>query len=193
DCMSSLLDLILEGSTTDSPADLVNQFQDLNRSAILITESELHSLVTFLKTVEAETSDPILKKTLYTMVNHLPTPQINGPSMPNGNLVREISTSSDNQPMTPSTKRSFLGKVGRKSSKLPSNMMLNSDNHADEANGLPEVDATVAAKTQLEDVLVVPILGIDFDCPGMLTEDKVISIDYLIFFWLSNDFHFRKK
>ncbi|CAL1292355.1 unnamed protein product [Larinioides sclopetarius] len=55
--------------------------------------------------------------------------------------------------------------------------MLNSDNHADEANGLPEVDATAAAKTQLEDVLVVPILGIDFDCPGMLTEDKVLAME----------------
>lgn len=43
--MSSLLDLILEGSTNDSPADLVTQFQDLNRSAVLITESELMSLV----------------------------------------------------------------------------------------------------------------------------------------------------
>ncbi|KAF8788397.1 GTPase-activating protein and VPS9 like protein [Argiope bruennichi] len=112
DCMSSLLDLILEGSTTDSPADLVNQFQDLNRSAILITESELHSLVSFLKTIEAESSDPILKKTLYTMVNHLPMLQVNGPSMQNGNLGSPgiISNSSDNQPMTPSTKRSFLGK-----------------------------------------------------------------------------------
>ncbi|GFY57618.1 GTPase-activating protein and VPS9 domain-containing protein 1 [Trichonephila inaurata madagascariensis] len=30
---------------------------------------------------------------------------------------------------------------------------------------------------QLEDVLVVPILGIDFDCPGMLTEDKVLAIE----------------
>lgn len=45
DCMSSLLDLILEGSSSDSPTDLVTQFQDLNRSAVLITETELLSLV----------------------------------------------------------------------------------------------------------------------------------------------------
>lgn len=43
--MSSLLDLILEGSSSDSPSDLVTQFQDLNRSAVLITETELLSLV----------------------------------------------------------------------------------------------------------------------------------------------------
>ncbi|GIY73054.1 GTPase-activating protein and VPS9 domain-containing protein 1, partial [Caerostris extrusa] len=182
DCMSSLLDLILEGSTSDSPADLVNQFQDLNRSAVLITESELHSLVSFLRSIETETSDPILKKTLYAMINHLPVPQINGPSsMPNGNLTHSVSVSNstDNQPMTPSTKRSFLGKrsMGRKSSKLPSSMMLSSDNHTEEINGIPEVDPVVVAKTQLEDVLVVPILGIDFDCPGMLTEDKVLAIE----------------
>ncbi|GIY04819.1 GTPase-activating protein and VPS9 domain-containing protein 1 [Caerostris darwini] len=180
DCMSSLLDLILEGSTSDSPADLVNQFQDLNRSAVLITESELHSLVSFLRSIETETLDSILKKTLYAMINHLPAPQINGPSsMPNGNLTHSVSVSNstDNQPMTPSTKRSFLGKVGRKSSKLPSSMILSSDNHTEEINGIPEVDPVVAAKTQLEDVLVVPILGIDFDCPGMLTEDKVLAIE----------------
>ncbi|GFY72679.1 GTPase-activating protein and VPS9 domain-containing protein 1 [Trichonephila inaurata madagascariensis] len=180
DCMSSLLDLILEGSTSDSPADLVNQFQDLNRSAVLITETELHSLVSFLRSVETEMSDPVLKKTLYAMINHLPVSQVNGSSsIPNGNLVNSgiVANSSDNQPMTPSTKRSFLGKVGRKSSKLPTSMMMNSDNHADEANGLPEVDAALAAKAQLEDVLVVPILGIDFDCPGMLTEDKVLAIE----------------
>ncbi|KFM80019.1 GTPase-activating protein and VPS9 domain-containing protein 1, partial [Stegodyphus mimosarum] len=179
DCMSSLLDLILEGSASDSPADLVNQFQDLNRSAVLITESELMSLVSFLRSVEAGTSDPILKKTLNSMINHLPHVSV-PTTMQNGNLgiCSSSVNSNDNQPQTPSSKRSFLGKVSRKSSKLPSSMLMNSDNHVDEMNGVQEMDSSVASKTPLEDVLVVPILGIDFDCPGLLNEDKVLAIEF---------------
>lgn len=60
---------------------------------------------------------------------------------------------------------------------MPSNMSMNSDNHIDEVNGTSEIDGSVAAKTVLEDVLVVPIQGLDFDCPGMLNEDKVRAFD----------------
>ncbi|XP_054720552.1 GTPase-activating protein and VPS9 domain-containing protein 1-like [Uloborus diversus] len=178
DCMSSLLDLILEGSTSDSPCDLVTQFQDLSRSAVLITESELMSLVSFLRSVESGTSDPALKKTLSSMVNHLPASSISVPvSLQNGSLAS--SSTNDNQPQTPTTKRSFLGKVSlhRKSSKLPGSMMLGSENHIDETNGVKESDLSAANKEHLEDVLVVPILGIDFDCPGMLNEEKVLAIE----------------
>ncbi|XP_071038860.1 GTPase-activating protein and VPS9 domain-containing protein 1 [Parasteatoda tepidariorum] len=177
DCMSSLLDLILEGSATDSPADLVNQFQDLNRSAVLITESELLSLVSFLRSVEAESSDTTVKKTLYAMINHLPTTSLTATSLLNGNgghLTPGTSTS-DTHPLTPSTKRSFLGKVGRKSTKLANT--ISQENHVDEANGLSEVDSGLNSKNHLEDVLVVPILGLDFDCPGMLNEEKVLAIE----------------
>lgn len=68
---------------------------------------------------------------------------------------------------------SFYILVSRRTSKLPSNLLLNSDNPTDEANGTSEMDANLNPKLQLENVLVVPIQSIDLDCPGMLNEDKV--------------------
>lgn len=68
---------------------------------------------------------------------------------------------------------SFCFLVSRRSSKLPNNFLSNNDGPSDDANGVQENDANINSRTQLEDVLVVPLQGIDYDCPGMLNEDKV--------------------
>ena len=65
--------------------------------------------------------------------------------------------------------------VSRRSSKLPNNFHSNNDGPSDDVNGVPENDANMNSRTQLEDVLVVPLQGIDYDCPGMLNEDKVTN------------------
>lgn len=68
--------------------------------------------VSFLRSVETGATDQGLKKSIFAMVNHLPVPPVSTPSMmPNGNASNsQASNSNDNQPMTPSTKRSFLNK-----------------------------------------------------------------------------------
>lgn len=70
----------------------------------------------------------------------------------------------------------FCFLVSRRSSKLPNNFLSNNDGPSDDANGVQENDTNINSRTQLEDVLVVPLQGIDYDCPGMLNEDKVIII-----------------
>lgn len=70
---------------------------------------------------------------------------------------------------------SFCFLVSRRSSKLPNNFLSNNDGPSDDANGVQENDANMNSRTQLEDVLVVPLQGIDYDCPGMLNEDKVTT------------------
>lgn len=70
----------------------------------------------------------------------------------------------------------FCFLVSRRSSKLPNNFLSNNDGPSDDANGVPENDTNINSRTQLEDVLVVPLQGIDYDCPGMLNEDKVIIV-----------------
>lgn len=182
DCMSSLLDLILEGSTSDSPSDLVNQFQEMTRSAVLITESELMSLVSFLRSVEAETHDNVLKKMIFSLVDTLPTPQPvisnvvqngNITSTPNANSADNVNLSS-----APSMKRSLISKVSRRSSKLPMNSVAFSESHSEDSGGVQDSDtSSPSTKAQLENVLVVPIHNVEFECPGMLAEEKVLVME----------------
>ncbi|XP_067131545.1 GTPase-activating protein and VPS9 domain-containing protein 1 isoform X3 [Centruroides vittatus] len=175
-CMSSLLDLILEGSTNDSPSEFISELQELNRSAILMTESELLNLVSFLCNVEMECKDELLKKSLNSLLGGLPSYSHN--SNQNSNTPYSgtpNATPMDTPPNTPSSRRSILGKVGRITSKT--SLPLFTESHHDDCNLNETADTPVNITTQVEEVLVIPLANQDFECPGMLSEEKVISLE----------------
>ncbi|KAL1132013.1 hypothetical protein AAG570_011623 [Ranatra chinensis] len=87
DCVSSIIDSMIEGSIiSDNPqvGDNMN-LQGLCRSAALFTEAELHSLVSFLRTVanEANSEDTKLQKELAKLLRQIPEQIVNGHSKPN--------------------------------------------------------------------------------------------------------------
>lgn len=173
-CMSSLLDLILEGSANDSPGEFISELHELVRSAILITESELSNLISFLSTVEMECNNELLKKSLNSLLSGLPLYSINKENnTPSSGTPN--ATPIDTPPHTPSTRRSLLGKVGKITSKT--SLPIFPESQHDDRNINQDTDTTVSINTQIEDVLIIPLANNDFECPGMLSEEKVINLE----------------
>lgn len=120
--MSSILDLILEGSSDESPAAMVSQLCELNRYAVLITESELVGLVSFLSSIQSECQDENLQKALANLLANLPSNAVGKAKQDLNSLNRAISpcqqpdnvsshnTSTPNTNSLESAKKNILGK-----------------------------------------------------------------------------------
>lgn len=121
-CVSSILDAILEegssgasfssaSSVESSPSaepsiDTHRLLQGLNRSVVLVTESELQTFVTFLRNALSDGAlDPIDKATLEALVNPLPV----YPSPSKSSNGDQTPSNGDQSP--PSVKRNLLGKL----------------------------------------------------------------------------------
>ncbi|XP_076353746.1 GTPase activating protein and VPS9 domains 1 isoform X3 [Tachypleus tridentatus] len=175
DCMSTLLDLILEGSSDDSPSDLVSQLHDLTRSAVLITEQELASLIAFLRCIESETEEEFLKKTLGTLLSSLPQMMPSSNSSLSQSKVHSSSTSTP-----PTSKRNLLGKVAvpKKNSKVGPLSTTSQDVVVDDStSSVVENDLNTLELPQPDDVLVISFSTLEWDCPGMLSEEKVLRLE----------------
>ncbi|CAG2223249.1 unnamed protein product [Mytilus edulis] len=150
-CVSSLLDSILETCGTELPNyNHGNRLQVLSRSSTLITVTQLNNLVTFFSNmVQNGEDDSPERKQIEEAINGLP------PSLSNSSQTNQSGTPVGTPPGTPSSQRKGEKKKEKEAVKAKKNK--------DESS-----------PTQVEDVIVIS-LGNDVECPGMLSEQKVLS------------------
>lgn len=149
----------------------------LNRTAALVTESELHTFVQFLRSVsldtELETSD---KSELERLLRPLPAFSSPLKSQTNGELS-EAPTES------PRTKRNLLDKVNSKVRIKAAQMLQRDAEHPFWSGSEDSCDIPRHANGDdspgthsSEQVLVIPFNSKNQECIGMLSEQQVLSL-----------------
>ena len=212
-CVSSILDAILSedgpatvpsaspsaSSAESSPSvepsmDSNRLLQGLNRSVVLVTESELQIFVNFFRTVVNAESvlHSVEKATLEGLLN--PLPRYASPVKASGN--GDVLGANGSDHATPpagtgsGTKMNILSKVKRVHSKVSLQRSNNSDigipngiwSSSDDSGelGTPRLsngeDSPGSAGATLEQVLVIPFSNKGQECIGMLTEQQVLAI-----------------
>ncbi|XP_071947896.1 GTPase-activating protein and VPS9 domain-containing protein 1-like isoform X2 [Antedon mediterranea] len=165
-CMSSYLDTVIDShSSNANPAINNNQLQGMTRSVSLICESELYNMVAYFRScLAANITNPELKD-LEVALSVLPNPaNLSTPC----NSTSSSHTPASTPPGTPgSVARKVAKKIGSKSS-LPSPVQEEQD-----VDGSPPSDSYMV--TQPEDVLVISLGNHPNECPGMITENKVLA------------------
>ncbi|CAC5390983.1 GTPase-activating protein and VPS9 domain-containing protein 1 [Mytilus coruscus] len=150
-CVSSLLDSILETCGTELPNyNHGNRLQVLSRSSTLITVTQLNYLVIFFRNmVQNGEDDSPERKQIEEAMNGLP------PSLNNSSQTNQSGTPVGTPPGTPSGQRKGEKKKEKETVKAKKNK--------DESS-----------TTQVEEVIVISLWN-DVECPGMLSEQKVLS------------------
>ncbi|XP_038045774.1 GTPase-activating protein and VPS9 domain-containing protein 1-like isoform X2 [Patiria miniata] len=166
-CMSSFLDTLIDSlSSSDTPPG-VSQLQGMTRTCALITESEIHTMVSFFRMVSTANPNESMLKELDTLLSNLPHTSA---STPGASVTPQIALS----PKAPSGHGPIAKKTGSKKSHGSS--VKTNQNTQDEDEGL---DTSLTPDTppvpQPEDVLVVTFGTQGNECPGMLSEAKVLS------------------
>ncbi|GAB6021964.1 hypothetical protein CHUAL_006124 [Chamberlinius hualienensis] len=173
-CMSSVLDLLLEGGVDNSPP-VGPQVPGLIRSAMLIPESDLHSLISFIVNVQNDLSADgcVDKKAMQKILDLLPKSAFNTPPQVNGHSNEPVNGS--HTPTLTNRSRTLLSKVGKSKSRF------NSSNPED-FNGSPrsndgeEANCSSNSHIDVEDVLVVT-LNVNTEVPGLFSESKVLALE----------------
>uniref|UniRef100_T1IJR9 Receptor-mediated endocytosis protein 6 homolog n=1 Tax=Strigamia maritima TaxID=126957 RepID=T1IJR9_STRMM len=173
DCMSSLLDFILEDNVDENPPESSPQLDGLSRSTVLISINDLFSLIALLRQILNDTSDiNVDKKLLDSILTNLPTTLANvtnyssSPDIFPGN---NGSTASLTPPQTPSSKRNILTKVSK--GKGRAHLAVNSDD--DKVKN----DEESLFSNFVDEVLVISLNNQNAEYPGMLSEQRVLSIE----------------
>ncbi|XP_070532532.1 GTPase-activating protein and VPS9 domain-containing protein 1-like [Ptychodera flava] len=171
DCMSSFLDSMINSVTTEDIPPVNHQLEGITRSSALITQNELYALVAYLRSVQASCPDQAEGKELETMLSSVPatpspTVTLNTPSTPQSN-TSSFPLPSPSTPTLGSAKKSH-GK-GRKTVKSP--IAPDPDIQADANNQQRDQ----SAEYKPDDVLVLQLGNIVNECPGMLSETKVVA------------------
>ncbi|GAB1604956.1 GTPase-activating protein and VPS9 domain-containing protein 1-like isoform X2 [Argonauta hians] len=166
-CLSGLIDILLEGAGPDPPTVPANHPQNIERSSVLITLTQLNTLVTYLRA-----SSPLMNKNndinqLEELLSILPA--IQTPTLTVQPSTPTSITPSHTPPGTPSSQR----KTSRAHKKKMS-LTNCEDGGASGANAEP--GHSEGSADLLEDVLVFS-LGVTGECPGMLPESKVLSAE----------------
>lgn len=151
-CVSSLLDSILETCGSDLPNyNQGNRLQMLSRSSTLITVSQINTLVSFFRNMAQNGEDDSSeRKQIDEILNGLP------PLLTNSAQNGQSGTPGVTPPGTPSGQR--------KTEKKKEKELIKGKKTKDETSNAP----------QIEDVIVISF-GNDVECPGMLSEQKVLS------------------
>ncbi|KAK3593714.1 hypothetical protein CHS0354_013611 [Potamilus streckersoni] len=165
-CMSSLLDSLLDGLCPELPSTQNTQLPCLSRCSVLITLPELSNLVIFLRNAFSLVDEALPeRKLLEDFLGTLPTLPLTPPTPVNSILnVSPSLTPKQTPPGTPvihkkRKKKSIVSMIS------PEDLYLSAP---------PTPDQEPQAPNFSDEVLVVS-LGNDTDCPGMLSEQKVIS------------------
>eukprot|EP00058_Branchiostoma_floridae_P023974 XP_002609464.1 hypothetical protein BRAFLDRAFT_127014 [Branchiostoma floridae] len=173
-CMSTFLDAVIDRSCDDTPPPAPSQLSGLGRSAVLITETELYCLVSFLRDLKATGGEPLDTKQLDTILSNVPisTPPSTGPTVGTGSAnVTPTPTPVTSPPNTPmSAKKNILGKVKGVKARLPGTN-ANDSSEAD-TTGAPSETAMTPPP---EEVLIISLSNASNECPGMLPESKVLG------------------
>ncbi|XP_065933547.1 GTPase-activating protein and VPS9 domain-containing protein 1 isoform X4 [Magallana gigas] len=149
-CITSLLDVLLEGVGSEvvtPPSN--NHMISVARSSVLITLQDLNFLISLTRTLTSNLSDSTAeKKQLEELLSRIPT-LLNCPTP-------QVSAASSMPPGSPKEKKSHKDKKQR---------------------GLSEGASSLAGQDEMvKEILVVP-LNVDSECPGMMSEQKVLSMD----------------
>ncbi|XP_033609834.1 GTPase-activating protein and VPS9 domain-containing protein 1 isoform X3 [Cryptotermes secundus] len=177
DCVSSLLDAILDGATDgleDGPVITISSKLDgLSRSAALFTEAELHNLVLFLQTVSADGGESLgeNKKQLTSLLMQLPL----GNTTVNGHVTGgALKPQQSATPCTPRKSAGLLGKVGKgriaRSSSSPASSTVEGTEEnvgGDDDNG----------EHGSQDVLVIPFTPNVGESVGLIAEQKILCME----------------
>ncbi|XP_066994190.2 GTPase-activating protein and VPS9 domain-containing protein 1 isoform X2 [Anabrus simplex] len=167
DCVSSLLDAMLEGTSTglDEDPSITDscKLQGLTRAAALFTETELHNLVNFLQAVAADnTESQVDKKELRTLLLQLPMSTVNGHAC---NTTGLKPNSSPHE--TPNKRAGILGKVAK---------TRTSSSPGREASDDGGLDDEVLEHSN-QDVLVIPFNPAVGENVGLSSEQKVLCME----------------
>lgn len=203
DCMSSLLDFLLEGGVDDLPPSANIHLQGLVRTAVLVTESDLQCLIKFLQHVQNNSTEEwVDHKALQRILSILP-PSIHS-KVTDGNTLCDSPEASNSSfsltptsgaSLTPASKKTLLGKVGKNRHKGPSGSSLSDADHPSPQNQHNHLhhphhhhhhhhhhrqgegdESPAALPCDIEDVLVIS-LNVSLECPGMLAEHKILSLE----------------
>ncbi|CAH1271670.1 GAPVD1 [Branchiostoma lanceolatum] len=173
-CMSTFLDAVVDRSCDDTPPPAPSQLAGLGRSAVLITETELYCLVSFLRDLKAAGGEPLDTKQLDSILSNVPisTPPSTGPTVGSGSAnVTPTPTPVTSPPNTPmSAKKNILGKVKGVKARLPGT----NANESSEADGTGSPSEVVMTPPP-EEVLIISLSNASNECPGMLPESKVLG------------------
>ncbi|XP_021376141.1 GTPase-activating protein and VPS9 domain-containing protein 1-like isoform X2 [Mizuhopecten yessoensis] len=163
-CVSGLLDALIHGIGTELPGTGIGlgHTQNLTRSSVLITLPQLNMVVGFLRSVLPIVDESVAeRKQLEDLIQGLP-------SNLNTSTNSLVSTPSQTPPGTPSSQKKLSKGAKKKLALTPG-----TGNHDDALSPQPG-DTDSSAGKEAEDVLILS-LGTDIDCPGMMTENKVLS------------------
>ena len=158
--ITKLLEHIFEKRNNCLPQEH-NNLQFITRSSILISESELKAFIRFIKSVNFESEDEMTKKFKEIIE------KIGEKFLTETNEKVISNTSPENSPRN---RRSILNRVTKSKSKSIESQLSSStaDNSSQSINKSNE--------SQVIEVLVIPI-GSSRECPGMLSEDKVLKTE----------------
>ncbi|XP_056011330.1 GTPase-activating protein and VPS9 domain-containing protein 1-like isoform X6 [Ostrea edulis] len=147
-CITSLLDFLLEGIGSEV---VTPPSISVSRSSVLITLQDLNFLISLTRTLSPNLGDSVAeKKQLEELLSRIPT-LLNCPTP----STPQPSQANSTPPGTP------------KERKTPK----------DKKRGLPEgVNAPAPLEDAVKEILVVP-LNMDSECPGMMSEQKVLSME----------------
>ncbi|XP_077987219.1 GTPase-activating protein and VPS9 domain-containing protein 1-like [Glandiceps talaboti] len=173
DCMSSLLDSMINSLGADDIPPVNQQLAGITRSSAMITERELYALVSYLRNVQASNPEQTESKELETLLTCLPptptpTVTVSSPGQGGG----DSKTPSPTPPDTPQGASKKTHGKGRKSVKGSQGLgFLDGEHQSDNVSQQKEQ----AIVYQPEEVLVVTLGNIVNECPGMLSETKVLE------------------
>ncbi|XP_033725234.1 GTPase-activating protein and VPS9 domain-containing protein 1-like isoform X1 [Pecten maximus] len=163
-CVSGLLDALIHGIGTELPGTGagLGHTHNLTRSSVLITLPQLNMVVGFLRSVLPIVDESVAeRKQLEDLLQGLP-------SNLNTSATSLLNTPSQTPPGTPSSQKKLFKGPKKKLALTPGT------NSNEDATSPQPGDSDSSAGKDAEDVLILS-LGTDIDCPGMLTENKVLS------------------
>ncbi|CAL1540407.1 unnamed protein product [Lymnaea stagnalis] len=182
-CMSSVLDLFLEGPWEDITEQVtaVSQAQGTGakRSAVLLMSGDVRQMIGFLKNTTGHLDDKTpdkkhLEQLLSILPADMPPSAQDNLSLPGGSGVITPSPGplsagiiSGDSPGTPTSERKLFKSKGQKKKKSVTTAPVLDDL-------LPEGSESDSKQKTSGDVLVISIYP-PGDCPGMLLEKKVLS------------------
>ncbi|CAH1787256.1 unnamed protein product [Owenia fusiformis] len=170
-CMSSLLDSMLECSVSDMPPQASTQLYGLERSAMLMTPSNLQTLMTFLSQVQQSFEpEEENRKTLEDLLSGVPPPS--------ALQVSQTNTPCGTPPGTPGERTRKQHKSLKKKLSLAPPAIGSGGLDDSTAGDTSLIDGTSVDSFNMnqEDVIVIT-LDQNTECPGMLSEEKVLSMD----------------
>ncbi|KAH9500788.1 GTPase-activating protein and VPS9 domain-containing protein 1 [Bulinus truncatus] len=172
-CMSSVLDMFLEGPWEDITEQIVSTRQvhgtGLKRSAVLLMSADVRNMIGFLRNTaylldDKMTHKKILLQLLSSLPADMPPSATDNLSLPGGSGVITPNSGLTDSPGTPTAERKIFSKnkVPKKKKSITT------------APQLEDLLADSNEDNKLGDVLVISIYPPE-DCPGMLTEKKVLT------------------